>query len=151
MDGAGLIYEDFPRYDAWLKLVLLVITVGTLVSGIVLLFVDIIAAYILLGVTIFDGLLLWAVLPGRYQVYEDRVKIVLGGRFAMNIPLRNIREVRKVSVGGGLFYSGIRFVTSLRSTVRISRRKGLDVLISPMHPEEFIEQVELARRNLPGV
>nr|NGX53905.1 hypothetical protein [Chlamydiota bacterium] len=52
----NLVYEDTPRYDFWLKLVLGGILALTLVLGIILLFNDVEAAWVMFGVTLFESL-----------------------------------------------------------------------------------------------
>ncbi len=53
----NLIYEDKPRYDLWLKLILGGVLLLTLVLGVVLLSQDREAALVMFGVTLFDALL----------------------------------------------------------------------------------------------
>ena len=137
----SLIYEDIPKYDLWLKLILGSVLAITFVAGVVLLFEDIVAALIMLGVTLFDALLFKAVLPQRFQIFEDGVKIVLGGPFAINIPLSNIREARSASASKAFAYWGIRFATSTHYVVEIVRTKGLNLVISPAGGDMFMEQL----------
>jgi len=139
-----LIYEDRPRYDLWLKVILGSILALTLVLGFVLLTVDILGAWIMFGTTLFDALLFRAILPRRFQIFEDRVKILLGGPFALNIPLVDISEVRSASGREVFIYWGIRFATSPSGVIEIVRRKGLSVVISPLNPDLFIEQANRA-------
>ncbi|HET6478223.1 MAG TPA: hypothetical protein VFF92_04005, partial [Dehalococcoidales bacterium] len=73
-----LIHEEPAEYDTWLKLTLGGVLSFTLLLGVYLLYVDRTGAYITLGVTVFDALLFYAVLPQRYQIYTDKVRIVLG-------------------------------------------------------------------------
>ena len=148
----GLVYEDTPRYDPWIKLLLGGILLLTFVPGIVLLFVDIIGAWIMLGTTLFDGLLFGAILPQRFQIFEDRLRIVLGGPFAFNIPLSDIKEARLASASQTLIYWGLRFATSTRGAVEIVRRRGLSMVISPSNADMFVEQLQqmLALASNPG-
>jgi hypothetical protein len=147
---SGLIYEDAARYDGWLKYFLGGLLVAVAAGGIALLFVDVEGAYTLFGAAVLMGLIFRVVLPRRFQVFEDRVRIVLGGPFTMNIPLGSIKQVKRAPGSRGIFSSGLRFVTSLKTVVEISRQHGLDVVISPAHPDEFIEQVVRARDLLPS-
>lgn len=138
---AYLVYEDTPRYDFWLKLMLGSILALTLILGFVLIPTDIAVAWVMFGVTAFDALLFNAILPRRFQIFQDRVRIVLGHPFAFNIPLADIREVRLVSVSEGFVYWGLRFATSTRSIVKIVRKKGLSLVISPAHADMFLKQL----------
>jgi hypothetical protein len=150
MTPAGLIYQDEALYDAWVRLALGALIAIMLVSGIALLFIDTEGAYVMLAGAIFISLLFWAILPRRYQVFEDHVRIVLGGPFAWTIPLKDIKSIGPASTRKGFIYWGVRFVTSLAGVVEITRRHGLDVVFSPAHPDMFIEQANRARDLLPA-
>jgi len=64
------VYEDTPRYDFWLKILLGGILGLTLVLGIAsLLWQDVEAALVMFGVTLFDALLFKAILPQRFQIF----------------------------------------------------------------------------------
>jgi hypothetical protein len=144
---AFLLYEDAPRTDIWLKLMLTGIPAIFLVVGIVLLFQDTEGAFTMFGVTIFYAVLFRLVMPQKYLVYSDKVRIVLGGPFAWNIPFATIREVRPASRVSAFAYNGIRFVTSSRGVVEISRSKGCNVVISPSNKDVFLEQVRGAMKS----
>ena len=139
----NLIYEDTPRYDLWLKILLGGSLGLTLVLGIGLLWESTEVALIMFGVTLFNALLFKAILPQRFQIFEDGVRIVLGGPFTINIPFSNIRYVKSASGRQESVYWGLRFATSSRGVVEIARKKGLNLVISPSHDGLFLEQVSL--------
>ena len=139
-----LLYEDTPKYDFWLKLILGGVLALTFILGIIFIFQDNEVALAMFGVTLFDALLFKAILPQRFQIYEDRVRIVLGGPLAINIPFSNIRTVRTVSARKVFVYWGIRFSTSTHSIVEIVRKKGLALVISPANGDMFLEQLNQA-------
>ena len=139
-----MVYEDTPRYDSWLKLLLGSVLALTLILGFVLLSTDIGAAWVMFGVTLFDALLFKAILPRRFQIFQDRVRIVLGGPLAINIPFSNIRTVRTVSARKVFVYWGNRFATSTHSIVEIVRKQGMGVVISPANSDMFLEQLNQA-------
>jgi len=141
-----LVYEDIPQYDLWLKLILGGTLAFTFVLSIVLLSVDLLGAWIAFGVTIFDALLFHAILPRRYQIFQDKVRIALGRPFAFNISLSTIREARSASGSKAFAYRGLRFATSSRSVVEIIRHKGWNVVISPANRDLFLEQLAQALR-----
>lgn len=136
-----LVYEDTPRYDFWLKSILGGVLALTFILGVILLSEDIGAALAMFGWTLFDALLFKVILPRRYQIFQDGLKIVLGGPFALNIPLSNIREVRQASSSKAFAYWGIRFTTSTHYVVEIVRKKGLSLVISPAKGDMFLEQL----------
>jgi len=67
-----LIYEDTPQYDLWLKLILGGLLALTFILGVIFIYQDTEAAIVMFGVTLFDALLFKAILPRRYQIFEDR-------------------------------------------------------------------------------
>lgn len=142
---SSLIYEDISRYDFWLKPILAAILALTLILGIVLIREDMVAALVMFGVTLFDALLFKAILPQRFQVFEDRLRIVLGGPFVINIPYSNLKEARSASGIKAYAYWGLRLATSSRNVVEIVRKRGLSLVISPVNEDMFLEQLNQAR------
>lgn len=149
MRSSLLLYTAKSPYALWLKLLLGGILAFTLVLGIALIPVDTLATWICLATTAFDGLLFWGVLPHALQIYEDRLRIQLGGPFAVNVALANIKEVKKGSGYDAFAYVGIRFATSTRNVVIIVRHRGWDIVISPDDADTFIERLNQARQVLP--
>jgi len=141
------LYEDTSQYDLWLKLLLGGILVSTLIPGIVLLPTDILGAQTLFGVTAFDALLFHAILPRRFQIFEDRVKIILGYPFSFDIPFSTIKEAEPASGSKAFIYRGIRFATSAKSLVETIRRHGLSIVISPRNRESFSENLNQALQS----
>lgn len=142
---SALVYEDTPKYDPWVKLLLGGIVAATFIGGVVLLPKDLEAALTMFGVTLFDALLFKVVLPRRFQIFEDKLRIVLGGPFAINIPLSDIVAARPASARKAFAYGGLRFATSTQNLVEIVRRRGLSIVISPANEDTFLEQLNQAR------
>ena len=143
---AFLLYEDTARTDTWLKLMLGGILVMFLVLGGVLLFQDKEDAFGMFGIAVFYALLFKLVMPRRYQIYSDKVRIVLGWPLAWNIPFTTIKEVRSASGAKAFAYNGVRFATSSKNVVAIRRSKGCNAVISPSNKEIFLEQVSRAMK-----
>ena len=99
---ANLLYEDTPHYAGWLKLVFLGALGATLLAGVFLLSVDRLGALTMFAVTLFDGFIFSSVFPRRYQIFSDRLRIVLGSPFAYSMPFSKIKGVRLLS-GRGVF------------------------------------------------
>ncbi len=135
------VYEDTAQYDPWLKLILGGVLALTLIPGIILLPTDLPGAWVMFGVTAFDALLFYAILPRRYQIFQERVRIVLGQPFAIDIPLSTIREARPAPGSKTFAYWGIRLATSSRGVVEIVRSKGLNIVISPANRDAFLEHL----------
>jgi hypothetical protein len=140
-----LVYAEQAPYSWWLKLVLGGVPLVTLALGIWALAEDIFVAAIMFGVTIFDGLLFYFIMPRKYQIYSDRLVIVLGPPFNMTVPFADIKEVRAASRDYAVIYTGVRFATSTKHVLEIRRRKGTSTVISP-DSEMFLEQLNQARK-----
>ena len=140
-----LLYEDTPQHDFWLKLILGGVLALTFVLGVLFINEDIRAASAMFGVTLFDAVLFKLILPRRFQIFEDKLRILLGGPFAINIPFSNIADAKSASGSKAFAYWGIRFATSTRNVVEIVRKKGLNLVISPTHDDMFLEQLNQAR------
>lgn len=137
----NLIYEDKARFDLWLKVILACIPLMMLVLGIILLSEEPEASRAMFGVTVFIVLLFYAVMPRKYQVYTESVRIVLGWPFAFKIPLSKIKEVKPGSGMHAYLNLGLSFATSAKTVLTIVRRKGMTVYISPFDRGRFLEEV----------
>jgi len=143
-------YEDIPRYDWSLKLILGAVLAGTFVAGIVLLFTDVAGGLTMFGVTLLDALLFYFVAPRRYQIFNTKVRIVLGWPFGMDIPLSTIKEVHPASRWDTFGYWGIRLATSSNGAMEIVRTKGWNVVISPSNREAFLERLNQSLKAVQG-
>ena len=141
-----LLFQDSPKFDFWIKFILGSILAGTFVLGIVYLSQDIEAAIAMFAITLFDAILFKAILPSKFQIFDDRLRIVLGGPLSFSIALSNIVEVKMVSGSKLSVYWGIKFATSASGVVEIVRKNGLNVIISPSNPEMFLEQFNQAQK-----
>ena len=139
-----VVHEDLPRYATWFKLVIAGTLLLTVVLGIVLFPVSPAGALVCLGVTVFDALLFHAVIPRKYQIFPDRLRIVLGRPFALNVALDTITEAREAGGGLALAYFGHRFAPSTETVVEIVRSRGLNVVISPDRRELFLDRLREA-------
>jgi len=143
---SSLLYEDAAEYGSWLKAILGGVLSSTLFLGVYLLYVDRTGALVAFGVTVFDALLFYAILPQHYQIWTDRVRIVLGRPFAVNFPLATIKEVRPAPGIKAFAYWGLRFATSSKRVVEIVRHRGWNFVISPSNRELFLERLAEALR-----
>ena len=100
------------------------------------------------GITLFDALLFKAILPRRYQIFEDRLRILMGGPFAINISFSNIEEAKPASGRKAFAYRSLRLATSTNHVVEIVRKKGLNLVISPSNDDMFLEQLNQARQMI---
>jgi len=146
-----VIYEENPRYDYWLKALLYGITAVFLIGAVILFGTgDQEGGLVLLGTTVLYALIFKAIMPSKFQVYQDRLKITLGGPLALSIPFSNIREVKRVSGAKGFSASGWRLATSMKYVIEITRHAGMSLLISP-GSELFVEQLQQAMRTATSI
>jgi hypothetical protein len=145
--GPGyLVYEDAARYDR-VQIVLLAVIIGaTLVPAVILLFYDVVGAAAMFGATLLDVLIFHLVFPRRYQVFNTKLRIVLGWPLNWDIKLTTIREARAAPGIDTWIYGGVRLATSSATAVEIVRKKGLGVIISPSDRETFLERLNEAVR-----
>jgi hypothetical protein len=150
MDRDKPLYEDRPTLAGWLKLMIGAVLGLTLIMGLVFLLIDRWGALALFAVTLLDGLLFYSVIPRAYQVYSDRLTIVLGRPFSKTLYYRDIRSIRPVDGSQALASTGVRFATSTRYVLEISRPGRASVTISPSGGEQFQEQINQAWKNYTG-
>jgi hypothetical protein len=142
-----LIHEDRPPFDWWLKLILGGVLALTFALGMAFIFIDLAETAVMFGVTLFDGLLFYFIMPRSYLIYADILVIKLGGPFSLKIKLADIKSAARASGVNALGSSGIRFATATGYVVRITRYHGMDVIISPGRGEIFLEQLERAGQD----
>jgi hypothetical protein len=136
-----LLYQDKPKYGLLLKLIL-IIPVAFLGGSLYLyLSGDVSGGFALLLGTLISGLIFWLVFPREYQVYEDHLRMVLGGPFSVKVGFQNIKAVRITSRTG----LTINFVTRItRSYVEIAKKKGWSIAITPADNNSFVENANRA-------
>jgi len=136
-----LLYQDKPKYGLLLKLIL-IMPVILLASSIYLWSTgDAFVSLALLTEAFIIGLILWFVLPREYQVYENHLRIVLGGPFSVKVGFQNIEAIRITS----RFAFTINFATRItKSYVEIAIKKGMSIAITPADDESFVEKANLA-------
>ncbi len=136
-----ILHEEPAEYDNWIRLLFL-IPVGVIVGAIFLAYSEEYEGFlVLLGDSAFLTLLFYFIMPRKYQIYQDKLRIVLGKPFGINIPLSTIKEVKHVSGAKAFVYTGVRFATSSRNALEIVRNKGLNYIISPRNGDMFIERL----------
>jgi hypothetical protein len=136
-----LLYQDKPKYGLPLKLIL-IIPVILVASSIYLWSTgDAFVSLTLLTEAFIIGLILWFVLPREYQVYENHLRIVLGGPFSVKVGFQNIKAIRITS----RLSFNVNFTTTItRSYVEIAIKKGMSIAITPTDYESFVAKANLA-------
>jgi hypothetical protein len=139
-----LIYEDRPRYSWALKGILLLPLAILLVEAIVLAPMGFGPAYaVLLGSLAFLLVVFWCVLPRRYAVMDDRLRIELGWPFGFSLPYRNLAGIRRDSGGWRIT---VNWVTTLETArlLCIVPKAGMNIMISPSQRDQFAVRLEKA-------
>jgi len=138
----SVIYEDTPRYDVYLKAIMLLPVFFVIMGVYYLITAQVEAAISMFATTILMAAIYWAIFPRKYQILDSKIRIVLGGPSSFNIPFDNLETAREPE-GVSL---GINFATcfSGKRTVEIIRKKGLKVNITPNNREPFLENLNKA-------
>jgi len=136
-----LLYQDKPKYGFLMKLILIIPAILLASSIYSWSMDDTFLGLTLLIEAFIIGLILWFVLPREYQVYENHLRIVLGGPFSVKIAFQNIARIRITS---RLAFT-VNFATRItRSHVEIVIKKGMSIAITPADDESFVEKANLA-------
>jgi len=137
-----LLYQDEPAYGLLLKLIIIVVPVILLVTSIYMWSAGESAGGLALAAEAFIIILIfWIVFPRQYQVYEDHLRIVLGGPFSVKI---GFDKIKTIEVTSGLSF-GVNFATRVtNSHVEIVKKKGLSIAITPRANDSFVENANRA-------
>jgi hypothetical protein len=100
--------------------------------------------YYLLGLTAFDALLLYSIMPRKLQIYSDRFRVALGGPFVISVRFVALKGAHEAASVKSWVYWGIRLATSPRNVVEIERSGGLNMVVSPRDMPFFLEQLNAA-------
>ena len=143
---ANLLYDAQTRYGRGMKLLFLAILLALVIPAIFIFDKDREGAYAMLDSVLLIALILWFVMPRRLRIMEDRLQIVLGSPFTFTIPFHIIKEA---SIPRGLT-SGVNFCTAFTGVVQIERKGKISVNITPVEPEEFLENLKKAMTDTHG-
>ena len=144
MKSTTLLYEDVPKYDSWLKPFLSGFVAFFIILGLVFMFFSTELGLAMFALAVLEAMLFTIIVPRLFQIYEDRLRIQLGGPFAVNIPLKHIDKAQKGSSDYILAYWGLKFGTSTSNVMEIIRNKGMNVIITPTHFTEFLNYLNQA-------
>jgi hypothetical protein len=137
-----MLYQDEPVYGLFLKLIITIVPAVTLGGSIYLYSSgESIGGLVLLIEAAIIGLIFWCILPRKYQVYEDHIRITLGGPFSVKIGFGQIKTIR---ISHKLNLT-VNFVTRLaKDCVEISKKKGMTFAITPRDYDLFVENANRA-------
>jgi hypothetical protein len=141
-----VIYEDKPRTDIWLKLVFVLPSAALLISALILLKTDpggaLYFIYGVAGTALLMGSLYILILPTRYNILNDKIKIQFRGPLSFNIPfdtIAGVRDARWSTVG-------VNFPTNMSqaAVLEIVRKGRMPVTITPSDKQAFIQSFQKA-------
>ncbi len=99
------------------------------------------AASAALAAGLMMAVLLLAVFPRKYQIYEDHLRIVLGGPIAVTLPFERIKSIE---VTGRTAFT-VNLVNRIaKKYTLITTTGGLNFAITPGSNETFVERANLA-------
>ena len=102
---------------------------------------DVSGSLALLPGALISGLVFWLVFPREYEVYEDHLRIAMGGPFSVKVGIKDIKTVRITSRTG----LTINFVTRItKNYVEIVRKTGWSIAITPTDNDTFVENANRA-------
>ena len=130
-----MLYEDDPEYGLLLKL-LMVAVPGLSLAGSIYLWLsgETSGSLTLLAEAFIIAGTFSAILPRKYQVYEDHLRVVLGGPLSVKAGYEAIKEVRVTRMP----LLTMNFVTRMaRRHVVIVRKRGMSIAITPRDNDEF--------------
>jgi len=137
-----LLYQDEPVYGFLLRAIITIVPGMLLAASIYVWSLgDSPGSLALLAEAFIIGFIFWAVFPRKYQVYEDHVRIVLGGPFSVKV---GFDKIKTIEVTSRLSLS-VNFVTTVtKSYVEIAKKKGLSIAITPRANDLFVENANRA-------
>ena len=136
-----LLYQDKAKYGLLFKLILIIPAAFMMGSLYLYLSGDGYGSLALLPGALISGLVFWLVFPREYQVYEDHLRIALGGPFSVKVGFKDIKIVRITSRTG----LTINFVTRItKNYVEIVKKTGWSIAITPTDNDTFVENANRA-------
>ena len=135
------IYEDNLKCGFILKLVLC-LAIGVLLALTIWIFYldEVIGGIIILITLIFTIILLFALIPRKYQICNDRIKVICG-LLKLNIPFDDIKSIETrppYNIWGS--FEALRFGTGTgERCIMIKRKRGMNILVQPSDTERFME------------
>ncbi len=137
-----LLYQFEPAPGTLLKSILMTVPAMLLIASIFLWSSsENTGGLILLTEAIIISLIFWLIYPRSYQVYEDHLRIVLGGPFGVNVQFAQISKIEVTSKTD----MTMNFTTTItRTYVRIVKKQGLNIAITPKNADLFTENANRA-------
>ncbi len=130
-------YEEKSKYDGWFIAVLAVPVAIIAITAIYVGLIGSVNAYAILILDLFIILCLWLLMPRKFCIMNNGVRVFLGGGINFSIPFRKIKQVRKME-GVSI---GINFATSSKTALEIVISGGMNINIAPENRDLFVEHL----------
>lgn len=143
-----MLYQDDPAGGLVWRVVAAAILISAIIGSVFLLSSGETTGFV---VVLLEGFLVFLILsiviPRKYQVFQDHIRIILGGPFYIRIGFDNIQLVETTNKTDFT----INFATAIKYTyVRIKKKKGLSIAITPKSNELFTENANRALLEWAG-
>ena len=137
----ALLHSDRPEYGFIFRIILM-IPLGMLAGSLYLFFSGEAEGSLFLVVeACIIGLIFWLVFPREYRVYEDHLRIVLGGPFSVKVGFQDIKSIEVTRRTGAT----VNWVTRVaRQYVEIARKRSMSIAITPADNDLFVENANRA-------
>ncbi len=100
----------------------------------------------IIGATLFLGLAInLASWPAKYQIFNDRIRVILGYLWHFDVPFNNI-ENATAATWEDLWGLNLNFINSYSSDdiLQITRKRGAKIHITPWDRKLFLENLNKA-------
>jgi uncharacterized protein YdgA (DUF945 family) len=138
----SVLYKDDALYDWWFKFVLALPVLAVVSISFFTSRTDALSIILIVLAAALVGLAFWFIMPRKYFVLEDRLRVKLGGPFSMNVKYDNIKSVRELNFSSAAF--GLNFATSMDTPIEVKVKKGLNFNFSPTNRGLFLKQLNEA-------
>jgi len=137
-----VVYEDRPRTDIWLKLIFLLPVALIFISAFIFSKSDPAGIYVAIGAAIIMAILYFLIIPTRYCILNNKMRIEFRGPFAFNMPFDTITDVRDARWST----AGINLPTTMSqsSVLEIVRKGRMSVTITPADKQAFVSNFHKA-------
>ena len=164
----NLVYEDDTYWGRWQGSVVARYPIVVQISVILILLIVLILTskqldrseqtemwlYLILASALLGFAIGWARWPRKYQIFDSKVRILLGRPFHFDIPFSNLEYASEGDWMDIWLAIRLNFITSRNNNiVTIVRKKRMGINITPDNSEMFVENLRKAlnewRRNNP--
>jgi len=142
-----IIYEDTSKYGYWLKVLIPISLFFAALCGAPLISTnsEYQIVFVIIGVIIAVipiSALFWGILHRKYLIFDNRLKIVMGGPFSTTVPFDSIETAREAT--GEDLRAARSILFSRENAVLITKEFKDPIIIAPRNREEFLRHLNKA-------